>query len=243
MRRPFRFLAAAAVLAGGLMVMKGMEFAFGVSEAWAGFTQDAEDDASPGSGSQSGDGPLLEAEERYLPRLAAERQACPVVEAPQPENDARFARRVGASPSEIEVLRSLAQRRGALDEREASVRTRESLLAAAETRVEQRIADLRELRDDIEAMIGALNEAEETEVQRLVSVYGNMEPRAAAPAFAALEERYQIQIAARMPARTLAELMAEMAPREAARLTQLLATRHALPQTVAELEARLGSDG
>ena len=60
--------------------------------------------------------------------------------------------------SEIELLQALSERRAELDRREAEFETREALLTAAETRIEQKIAELEELQEayagDIVAMFG-----------------------------------------------------------------------------------------
>ncbi|MEE2567057.1 MotE family protein [Hyphobacterium marinum] len=236
MKAPVRILASIALLAGGLFVMKALDFGFGVSDAWAAYTADT-------AGSDgSGDAADTDTEEPFLPDLSAATEAnCPAVET---TTDA-FAERVGASPSEIEVLRSLSERRRSLDQREAEIDTRESLLQAAEARVDERITELRALRDDIDTLMGTLNEREQGEILRIVNFYRTMEPDSAAERIVALDERTQVAIATHenMSAQVFSAIMAEMDVTAAARLTALIANRYTLPETASDLEARLGQEG
>ncbi|MEN0651620.1 MULTISPECIES: MotE family protein [Hyphobacterium] len=234
MAAPVRLLATAGILAGGLFVMKAMDLAVGLPDAWAAW---AEDNPAP---HQQAEHPEDTAEP-YLPNLAQAEQGadanCPAV-----SNDV-FAERVGASPSELEVLRALSERRRLQDARADELDTREALLEAAEQRVDGRIAELRELRDEIESLIGSLSEAEEAEMERIVAFYRGMDPADAAERIAALAPDTQVQIAARMPARNFSAILGEMPVPQAAQLTMRIAARNDLPDTVAELETRLGEEG
>tara|TARA_R110002073_G_scaffold117697_7_gene256351 strand:- start:3536 stop:4258 length:723 start_codon:yes stop_codon:yes gene_type:complete len=235
-----RILASIALLSGGLFVMKALDFGFGVSDAWATYASDPA--PSNSSDDDAGDHEAAQTEEPFLPDLTdGDAGQCPTVEVSA--NSDAFAARVGASPSEIEVLRSLSERRRSLDSREAEIDTRESLLQAAEVRVDERIAELRALRDDIESMIGALTEAEEAEMGNIAALYRGMDPKDAAPRLAALDGAIQVQIASRIPSRNFSAILAEMEIEDAARLTLLLAARNTLPATAAELETRLGREG
>jgi len=232
MRGSVRILASISLLAGGLFVMKALDFGFGVSEAWATY---AVEDEAEGLDVASGDEP-------FLPDLTPESEATCVVTEDAAQN-AAFAARVGASPSEIEVLRSLSERRRSLDARESEIDTRESLLQAAEVRVDERITELRALRDDIESLMGTLTEGEQEEMVRIVAFYRGMDAKDAAPRIAALDDHTQVQIATGMAAGSFSAILAEMEVDQAARLTYLLATRNTLPDTAAELEARVGQEG
>jgi len=232
MRGSVRILASISLLAGGLFIMKALDFGFGVSDAWAAY---AIEDEVPAQGEAEGDEP-------FLPDLTPEAETSCVVTENTAQN-AAFAARVGASPSEIEVLRSLSERRRSLDARESEIDTRESLLQAAEVRVDERITELRALRDDIESLMGTLTEREQEEMARIVEFYSRMDPKDAAPRIAALNDATQIQIATGMQATRFSPILAEMEVDQAARLTYLLATRNILPTTAAELEARVGQDG
>ena len=154
-----------------------------------------------------------------------------------------FARRVGADPMELDVLRSLADRRRTLDAREDELDTREALVQAAEMRVENRIARLEALQTGIETLIGQMDDRQAAEIQRIVDMYRAMDPRDAAEIIPALSEDMQVRVAANMSERAFAAILQEMPPAAAARLTERLAVRFELPETVAELEARLEGEG
>lgn len=238
MKAPVHILAAIALLAGGLFVMKALDFGFGVSDAWASYVADDEPGSAEDTASET-----TQTQEPFLPDLTAPVEAnCPAVEAVATDS---FAERIGASPSEIEVLRSLSERRRSLDRRAAEIDTRESLLQAAEVRVDERIAELRALRDDIDTLLGTLDEREEAELLRVVNFFKAMEADSAAERIVALDESTQVAIATheQMSARIFSAILAEMDVRAAARLTALIANRYSLPETAADLEARLGPEG
>jgi flagellar motility protein MotE (MotC chaperone) len=236
--RPVRLLATAAVLAGGLFLLKALEVGVGAADAMASWnlTEDA-DNSAPGE-SQDDTNEAVSP----LPANSIGEQTCAPVQ-PSADQSALFAARVGLSPSQRDVLTSLSDRRNELDGRARELDTREQLLEAAEIRIDERITELRSLRDDIETLLGTLDEEEEAEIERLVSIYNNMEVDAAAERLAALDSLTQVQIVTRMAARKAGEIMGEMDVRDAAALTSLIAARRQVPETADELEARVGTEG
>src|SRR5581483_9375776 len=82
-----------------------------------------------------------------------------------------------ASAAEVDVLSSLSKRRKTLDAREASLAMRENLIAAAENRVDAKIAALRNLQAQIQALLVQRDAAQEKQVASLVKVYSAMKPR------------------------------------------------------------------
>lgn len=235
--RPVRLLATAAVLAGGLFVLKALEV--GVSAADAFSSRSTEEDATALLQDDTG---LTDETTSPLPENSIGAAQCPPVQATA-DQSSLFASRVGLSPSQADVLTSLRERRDQLDGRARELDTREQLLQAAEIRIDERISELRTLRDDIETLLGTLSEQEEAEIARLVSIYNNMEVDAAAERLAALDPQTQVQIVTRMAARKAGEIMGEMNVRDAAALSALIASRRDVPDTAAELEARIGAEG
>ena len=65
----------------------------------------------------------------------------------------------------------------------------------------------------------------------------------AATRISSLDLNTQLQIASRMSQRTFGAILAEMTPLAAAGLTERMAARSNLPETVAELEARIAQGG
>lgn len=234
--RPVRLLATASILALGLFTLKAIEFGVDTADAWAARSEDPPAEAHD------------ESVDDTVSPLAATSLDAPVCETPDDAGQAqsslslRLANR-GLSPSEQRILRSLTERRTELDARERELDTREQLLEAAEIRVDERIDELRGLQADIDTLLGTLSEQEEAEIQRLVAFYNNMEVENAAERIAALEPDIQVQIMTRLAARKAGEIMGAMEVPDAARLTSLIAARRDVPETAAELEAQLGTEG
>ena len=154
------------------------------------------------------------------------------------------ARRELPSASRLGLERNLAERRRALDQREAALDTREQLLAVAEQRVDERIEVLEALRDEVQALLGQLEDRRESQIGEIVATYMQLEPDAAASIFTAMREsdpetlllvaqRYQSQ-----RPRDFASVMAEMDALHAADLTTQLRARAEALEATADAEAR-----
>ena len=128
------------------------------------------------------------------------------------------------SKSERTVLQSLASRRKELDTRAGELDTREQLLAAAEKRVEERIAELKDIEARINERIGAEDEANEARIAGLVSMYETMKPKDAARIFERLDMGVMLDVVMRMQPRKMAAVLAAMDPVVAQDLTVELAT-------------------
>lgn len=138
-----------------------------------------------------------------------------------------FAESAGLSPSEVQVLQSLGARRELLDSRAVEIDTREELLAAAERRVEDRVAELKRLEARVQELMGTVDEEQNKRIAGLVDVYQRMRAKDAAAVFNALDEDVLVDVASRMRQANLAEVMGKMDPARARRLTILLAQSRA----------------
>lgn len=147
---------------------------------------------------------------------AATADAAPVTPAPEAEPL--------ISKSERTVLQSLAERREELDARSKDLDTRAQLLAAAEKRVEERVAELKEIEARINERIGAEDQANEERIAGLVSMYETMKPKDAARIFERLDMGVLIDVVTRMQPRKMAAVLAAMDPVVAQDLTVELAT-------------------
>jgi flagellar motility protein MotE (MotC chaperone) len=129
------------------------------------------------------------------------------------------------SPGERAVLERLQDRRQELEARSREIDIRESLLKAAEKRLETRAQELK----DTEARIAAAGEKRgEAETQRfkgLVTMYENMKAKDAAKVFDRLEMKVLFDIASQINPRRMADIMAQMSTEAAERLTVELANR------------------
>ena len=123
------------------------------------------------------------------------------------------------------VLEALRQRRGEIEAREAQLSLRETVLAAAERRIAQRLDELTALQRRLEALEAARGEREEAAWRRLVRTYETMRPRDAATIFDEMEMPVLVQILDRMGERRAAPVIGAMRPDRARLVTAELA-RH-----------------
>lgn len=140
---------------------------------------------------------------------------------------AELAKQAGLSPAELQVLQSLGERRGQLDQREDQLGTQLALLAAAEAKLDAKVKALNTLKTDIQGLVTQANTREETEIARLVKVFEGMKPKDAAPRMVALDDSVLLPIASKMKERALSPIIAQMSPEDAKRLTESLAKRYA----------------
>ncbi len=134
--------------------------------------------------------------------------------------------------AEIELLANLAQRREVLEQRAREVDLRESLLAAAEKRIDERIAELKKLEGSIKQIVQQYDKQEEQNLQGLVKVYENMKPKDAARIFEKLDANVLLGVVERMKETKLAAVLADMPPAVAQEITVRLATRKQIPPTL-----------
>jgi flagellar motility protein MotE (MotC chaperone) len=134
------------------------------------------------------------------------------------------------------ILERLQERRVQLDTRARELDIREGLLAAAEKRVEARLAEIKEVEAHVAAAAEKKDEAETIRLKSLVAMYENMKPRDAAKIFDRLELGVLIDVASRIKPRTMADILAQMSPDVAEHLTVELASRaHAAEKPGGEL--------
>jgi len=144
----------------------------------------------------------------------------------------------GLSAAEVQVLQALSARRDALDQRAEAVETQDALMLAAEQRLNERLAELRQLESTVQDLLGQLDEAQEQRIAALVDVYQRMRAKDAAAVFDGLDDDVLVQVASRMRQANLAEVMGRMEPERARQLTQMLADRARPPRGGADLLAR-----
>jgi flagellar motility protein MotE (MotC chaperone) len=129
------------------------------------------------------------------------------------------------SPAERAILERLQARRQELEARAREVDIRESLLKAAEKRIESRVEELKA----VEARVGVANEQKsEADVARfkgIVTMYESMKPKDAAKIFDRLEMPVLFEIASQIAPRKMSDILGLMQPEAAERLTVELARR------------------
>ncbi len=142
-----------------------------------------------------------------------------------------------SSAAEMDVLTSLSKRRGELDAREQDLDMQANLIAAAEKRVDDKIASLKDLQGQMQTLLGQRDAADQAQLTALVKTYSSMKPADAARIFNDLDETVELNVAALMKADVLGAILAKMQPDVAQKLTVRLANRLKLPEPAAATAA------
>jgi flagellar motility protein MotE (MotC chaperone) len=129
------------------------------------------------------------------------------------------------SGAERAILQRLAQRREELDARARELDIRESLVKAAEQRIDAHLAEIKEVEARIKTETVQKDQAELARFKGLVTMYENMKPRDAAKIFDGLDMDVLIKVASQINPRAMADIMAQMTPPMAERLTVALASK------------------
>jgi len=130
---------------------------------------------------------------------------------------------------EVEVLQQLAKRREELDLRARQLDEREAIVAAAEQRMEQKMAELKALQTTVEDLLAKRSEEEETQLQTLALTYEKMKPKDAAQVFEEMDMDLLKDLVSRMKTSRVAPILALVSPTKVKELTLELAEKDALP--------------
>lgn len=141
----------------------------------------------------------------------------PAAEAKPPPQD------TPVSDSERAVLLELRQRREQLEAREAGLVTRETVLAATERKLGDRVQDLQALQKKLEALEASQKRREDSGWQGLVKLYETMKPRDAATIMNELDMKVLLQVLDRMKEGKAAPILSAMHPDRAREVTDGLA--------------------
>jgi len=136
-----------------------------------------------------------------------------------------------ASASEVDVVNSLSKRRRELDARDSQLAIQANMIAAAEARVDAKIAQLKQLQAQITASLVQHDDAQKAQIASLVKTYSTMKAKDAARIFNSLPDEVLVPVAHDMKSDILALVMANMNSESAKELTVKLANKLALPQT------------
>jgi len=129
------------------------------------------------------------------------------------------------SDAEVKLLQDLAKRRAELDQRADELTQRETLLKAAEQRVDEKIDQLKQMQASVDASLGKVDAQEDKRLDSLVAIYTNMKPKEAATILSELDMPVLLQLLTRMKDRTTSAIMAAMDPKKAQTITMALAQR------------------
>jgi len=149
------------------------------------------------------------------PQPAAEKTEAPPAEALKPQ----------MSAGERAVLESLQARRQELEARARDIEVRDSLLKAAEKRIEQRLLELKELETRVTGAAAKKAEDDSAKFKSLVTMYENMKAKDAAKVFDRLNLSILVEVVNAMNPRRMSDILGQMAPEAAERLTIEIANR------------------
>jgi flagellar motility protein MotE (MotC chaperone) len=202
-----RVLPAVIAVSIGALAFKGVDIAQAVAENAQTEEAPAEEphEAAPEEGQP----------EEAPPAAAAAGAKC--------EPAINYSAETGISEQEIQVLRSLSERRQVLDQRENELVTREQLAAAAEAKLNDQIAELKKLEGEVNTVLASIDAKRDERMASLVKTYEAMKPKDAARIFDGMEDGTLLDLAKSMKPATLAAVMASMDSKRAEQLTRMLA--------------------
>ena len=160
-----------------------------------------------------------------------EEEAKPAVDAPEvakPEGVAVHPEQqqgAAVSPSERAILERLQARRQELEARAREIDIRESLLKAAEKRVESKVEEMKAVESRISTATQQKSEADTARFKGIVTMYEAMKPKDAAKVFDRLEMPVLIEIATQIAPRKMSDILGLMQTEAAERLTVEMARR------------------
>ena len=129
------------------------------------------------------------------------------------------------SGAERAILERLQERRQELDTRARELDIRESLIKAAEKRMEGQLAELKATEARITVATEQKDEAQAARFKGLVTMYENMKPRDAAKIFDRLDIGVLLEVVSKIEPRKMADILALMSPDAAQHLTVELASQ------------------
>ena len=150
-----------------------------------------------------------------------------------------YAAELGITAGEINVLRSLQSRREELDKREADLSTREQAAAAAESRLQDQIGELKGVQTKVEGLLAAMDAKRDERMTSLIKTYEAMKPKDAAKIFDGMDMALLVDLAKGMKSASLAAAMSLMQPKKAEALTKSLADLAKPPQGLDNLTPSL----
>jgi flagellar motility protein MotE (MotC chaperone) len=129
------------------------------------------------------------------------------------------------SASERAILERLQSRRQEIEARAREIDIRESLLKAAEKRMESRAEELKAVESRVTAATGQKSETDAARFKGIVTMYEGMKPKDAAKVFDRLEMSVLFEIASQIAPRKMSDILGLMSPEAAERLTIEMARR------------------
>jgi flagellar motility protein MotE (MotC chaperone) len=233
MAASIRVFPAVIAVGVGALAFKGVDIAYAVVEDEGAETQAAASAPTPGAAALVGEAGSAQG------KLVAEGLDANATAQCVPGID--YSSEAGISEQEIRVLRSLANRREELDQRENELDTREQTAIAAETRLDEQIAELKGVESQVAGILAQIDAKQDERMASLVRTYESMKPKDAARIFNTMEdETVLVDLAKSMKPAALAAVMASMDSKRAELVTKRLAALAEPPASFAELDPPAG---
>jgi flagellar motility protein MotE (MotC chaperone) len=129
------------------------------------------------------------------------------------------------SPSERAILERLQSRRQELEARAREIDIRESLLKAAEKRVESKVEEMKAIESRVATATTQKTDADAARFKGIITMYESMKPKDAAKVFDRLEMPVLFEIASQIAPRKMSDILGLMSPDVAEKLTTEMARR------------------
>jgi len=222
-----RVLPALIAVSIGVLAFKGVDIYEAVAQAVDGEAEapKPETELTAGVGNRPAEG-----EAAADAANASHAPGAPKADVCLPSLD--YAAELGITSQEVLVLRSLADRRKELDEREAGVETREQAAVAAEGRLQEQIAELKKVESEVQTLLASMDAKRDERMTALVKTYEAMKPKDAAEIFDGMDDKILVDLAKSMKPANLAPIMQLMQPKRAETLTRMLADLAKPPASV-----------
>jgi flagellar motility protein MotE (MotC chaperone) len=124
------------------------------------------------------------------------------------------------SPSEVEILQNLLERKNALDTQEKLLGKKEQMIQLAHQQLDKKIEELKSLRTTIETLLNTYNDKDKQNLKNIAHIYDSMPPEKAAAILAGLNNDQLIDIISLM--KKSPAVIAAMPPEKAKNITALL---------------------
>ncbi len=171
------------------------------------------------------------------PKEEPPKPAAPEVEPAKPDGTVLYPQPgQPVSDAERAVLERLQARRQELEARAREIDIRESLLKAAEKKVETKVEELKGVESRIGVATQQKTDADAARFKGIITMYENMKPKDAARVFDRLEMSVLFEIASQIAPRKMSDILGLMSPEAAERLTTEMARRAGANQAAAVAE-------
>ena len=131
---------------------------------------------------------------------------------------------------EKEILEKLSDRRQQLDKWQADLDLREKLIEASSKKLDEKIAELKNIQADTDMLLKSYNEREDAKIKSLVKIYENMKPKEAAAIFNEMDLDISIDIIDNMAEKKASPIIAAMDEKRARKITEEIAIRNSLKE-------------